>query len=78
MRKEFETIAQYKEQMRAMLDKAEAEKRALDANEKEQFEQLKTKKELLEMKVERRALEDINAGWYQTVEYCFRRLFLMS
>lgn len=62
MRKEFETIAQYKEQMRAMLDKAEAEKRALDANEKEQFEQLKTKKELLEMKVERRALEDINAG----------------
>lgn len=62
MKKEFETIAQYKEQMRAMLDKAEAEKRALDANEKEQFEQLKTKKELLEMKVERRALEDINAG----------------
>ena len=62
MRKEFETIAQYKEQMRAMLDKAEAEKRALDASEKEQFEQLKTKKELLEMKVERRALEDINAG----------------
>lgn len=50
MRKEFETIAQYKEQMRAMLDKAEAEKRALDASEKEQFEQLKTKKELLEMK----------------------------
>ena len=49
MRKEFETIAQYKEQMRAMLDKAEAEKRALDASEKEQFEQLKTKKELLEM-----------------------------
>ena len=47
MRKEFETIAQYKEQMRAMLDKAEAEKRALDASEKEQFEQLKTKKELL-------------------------------
>ena len=62
MRKEFETIAQYKEQMRALLDKAEAEKRALDASEKEQFEQLKTKKELLEMKVERRALEDINAG----------------
>ncbi|MCS2822004.1 hypothetical protein NXW78_12550 [Bacteroides ovatus] len=27
MRKEFETIAQYKEQMRAMLDKAEAEKK---------------------------------------------------
>ncbi len=26
MRKEFETIAQYKEQMRALLDKAEAEK----------------------------------------------------
>ena len=26
MRKEFETIAQYKEQMRAMLDKAEAVK----------------------------------------------------
>ena len=45
MRKEFETIAQYKEQMRAMLDKAEAEKRALDASEKEQFEQLKTKKD---------------------------------
>lgn len=62
MRKEFETIAQYKEQMRAMLDKAEAEKRALDANEKEQFEKLKTEKELLEMKVERRALEDVNAG----------------
>ena len=53
MRKEFETIAQYKEQMRAMLDKAEAEKRALDASEKEQFEQLKTKKELLEMKIGR-------------------------
>lgn len=62
MRKEFETIAQYKEHMRAMLDKAEAEKRALDANEKEQFEKLKTEKELLEMKVERRALEDVNAG----------------
>lgn len=62
MRKEFETIAQYKEQMRAMLDKAEAEKRALDAGEKEQYEKLKTKKELLEMKVERRALEDIDAG----------------
>ena len=62
MRKEFETIAQYKERMRAMLDKAEAEKRALDANEKEQFEKLKTEKELLEMKVERRALEDVNAG----------------
>lgn len=62
MRKEFETIAQYKEQMRAMLDKAEAEKRALDANEKEQFEKLKTEKELLEMKVERRALEDVDAG----------------
>ena len=28
MRKEFETIAQYKEQMRAMLDKAEAEKKS--------------------------------------------------
>ena len=40
---ELETIAQYKEQMRALLDKAEAEKRALDASEKEQFEQLKTK-----------------------------------
>lgn len=62
MRKEFETIAQYKEQMRAMLDKAESEKRVLDAGEKEQFEKLKTEKELLEMKVERRALEDINAG----------------
>lgn len=62
MRKEFETIAQYKEQLRSMLDKAEAEKRALDAGEKEQFEKLKTEKELLEMKVERRALEDINAG----------------
>lgn len=62
MRKEFETIAQYKERMRTMLDKAEAEKRALDANEKEQFEKLKTEKELLEMKVERRALEDVNAG----------------
>lgn len=55
MRKEFETIAQYKEQMRTMLDKAEAEKRALDADEKERFEKLKTEKELLEMKVERRA-----------------------
>ena len=77
MRKEFETIAQYKEQMRAMLDKAEAEKRALDASEKEQFEQLKTKKELLEMKVERRALEDINAGLV-TVACCFHRLFLTS
>lgn len=62
MRKEFETIAQIKEQMRAILDKAEAEKRALKDDEKEMFEQLKTKKELLEMKVERRALEDINAG----------------
>lgn len=62
MRKEFETIAQYKEQMRTMLDKAEAEKRALDTNEKEQFEKLKTEKELLEMKVERRALEDVNSG----------------
>lgn len=62
MRKEFETIAQYKEQMRTMLDKAEAEKRALDADEKERFEKLKTEKELLEMKVERRALEDLNAG----------------
>lgn len=62
MRKEFETIAQYKEQMRTMLDKAEAEKRALDADEKERFEKLKTEKELLEMKVERRALEDVNAG----------------
>ncbi|WP_455671691.1 phage major capsid protein [Phocaeicola sp.] len=62
MRKEFETIAEYKEQMRSMLDKAEAEKRALDATEKEHFEKLKTEKELLEMKVERRALEDVNAG----------------
>lgn len=62
MRKEFETIAQYKEQMRAMLDKAESEKRALDANEKEQFEKLKTEKELLEMKVERRALENTHEG----------------
>lgn len=62
MRKEFETIAEYKERMRAMLDKAEAEKRALDANEKEQFEKLKTEKELLEIKVERRALEDIESG----------------
>lgn len=62
MRKEFEAIAQYKEQMRAMLDKAESEKRALDAGEKEQFEKLKTEKELLEMKVERRALEDVNTG----------------
>lgn len=62
MRKEFETIAQYKEQMRTMLDKAEAEKRALDADGKERFEKLKTEKELLEMKVERRALEDVNAG----------------
>ena len=50
MRKEFETIAQYKEQMRAMLDKAEAEKRALDASEKEQFEQLKKNKEIFEIK----------------------------
>lgn len=60
MRKEFERISELKEQMRSMLDKAEAEQRALDATEKEQFENLKTEKELLEMKVERRALEEIN------------------
>lgn len=74
----MKTIAQYKEQMRAMLDKAEAEKRALDASEKEQFEQLKTKKELLEMKVERRALEDINAGLVSDRRVLFHRLFLTS
>lgn len=62
MRKEFEKIAELKEQMRSMLDKAEAEQRALDVTEKEQFEKLKTEKELLEMKVERRALQDINDG----------------
>ena len=78
MRKEFETIAQYKEQMRAMLDKAEAEKRALDASEKEQFEQLKTKKELLEMKVERRALEDINAGLVSDRRVLFSQAVLTS
>ena len=78
MRKEFETIAQYKEQMRAMLDKAEAEKRALDASEKEQFEQLKTKKELLEMKLNAVRLKILTRVWYLTVACCFHRLFLTS
>ena len=43
MRKEFETIAQYKEQMRAMLDKAEAEKRALDAKRERAVRAVKNK-----------------------------------
>ena len=42
MRKDFERVAELKERMRSMLDKAEVEKRSLDEKEKETFAALKT------------------------------------
>ena len=63
MRKDFERVAELKEQMRSMLDKAEVEKRSLDEKEKETFAALKTEKELLEMKLERRNLDRSNPAF---------------
>ena len=44
MRKDYERIAEIKEQMRAMLDKAETEKRALNETEEKEFNALKNEK----------------------------------
>lgn len=57
MRKELERIAEIKEQMRAILDEAETQKRALTEDEQKAFNALKTEKELIQMKEERRSLE---------------------
>lgn len=58
MRKDYERIAEIKEQMRAMLDKAEAEKRALNETEEKDFNALKNEKALLQMRAERRGLDN--------------------
>ena len=58
MRKDYERIAEIKEQMRAMLDKAETEKRALNETEEKEFNALKNEKVLLQMRAERRGLDN--------------------
>lgn len=58
MRKDYERIAEIKEQMRAMLDKAEAEKRILNETEQKEFDALKNEKALLQMRAERRGLDN--------------------
>lgn len=57
MRKDYERIAEIKEEMRAMLDKAEAEKRCLNETEQKDFDSLKNEKALLQMRAEKRSLE---------------------
>ena len=58
MRKNYVRIAEIKEQMRSMLDKAEAEKRILNETEQKEFDSLKNEKELLQMREERRGLDN--------------------
>lgn len=58
MKKEFERVAELKEQMRTILDKAESEKRSLNDEEKTAFASLKNEKELIQVKIEKRNLEN--------------------
>lgn len=62
MKKVFERIAVLKEEMRTMLDGAESEKRALTDDENKQFLALKNEKELLQMKIEKRNLDNETGG----------------
>lgn len=62
MKKVFERIAVLKEEMRTMLDSAEAEKRALSEDEANRFSALKNEKDLLQMKIEKRNLENEMPG----------------
>lgn len=62
MKKVFERIAVLKEEMRTMLDSAEAEKRALSEDEASRFSALKNEKDLLQMKIEKRNLENETPG----------------
>lgn len=58
MRKDYERISEIKEQMRSMLDKAEVEKRALTETEQKEFDALKNEKALLQMRAEKRSLDN--------------------
>lgn len=58
MRKDYERIAEIKEQMRSMLDKAEAEQRSLTDTEQASFDALKNEKALLQMRAEKRSLDN--------------------
>jgi HK97 family phage major capsid protein len=58
MKKEFERVAELKEQMRTILDRAESEKRSLNDEEKTAFTGLKNEKELIQVKIEKRNLEN--------------------
>lgn len=62
MKKEFERVAELKEQMRTILDKAESEKRSLTDDEKTAFTSLKNEKELIQVKIEKRNLENEMPG----------------
>jgi HK97 family phage major capsid protein len=62
MKKEFERVAELKEQMRTILDKAESEKRSLTDDEKTAFTSLKNEKELIQVKIEKRNLENEMQG----------------
>lgn len=58
MKKSYERISEIKEQMRAMLDKAETEQRSLTDTEQSEFDALKNEKELLKMRAEKRSLDN--------------------
>lgn len=62
MKKVFNRIGELKEEMRTMLDNAELEKRALTSDENDKFLALKNEKELLQMKAEKRNLENETGG----------------
>lgn len=58
MKKDYERIAELKEKMRAMLDKAEVEKRSLTETEQKDYDALKNEKALLQMRAEKRSLDN--------------------
>lgn len=66
MKKDYERIAEIKEQMRSMLDKAEAESRSLSEAEQKDFDALKNEKALLQMRAEKRSLENEPSSFGRT------------
>ncbi|BEG98111.1 phage major capsid protein [Bacteroides sedimenti] len=52
MKELLDKIAEYKEQMRALLDKAETEKRSLTADEQEAFDALSNKKDMMQRRLD--------------------------
>lgn len=68
MKKVFDRIEVLKEEMRTLLDTAEAEKRGLTDDEKVKFNAAKNEKDVLAMKIERRNLEASQPAFSQPTD----------